>query len=52
MLLSVVYDVFSPLLVGKLVDAGTHAQLLERCHDYRKMVELQNLEEEGGVSNA
>ena len=37
---------------GKLVDVGTHAQLLERCADYRKMVELQKLEEEGGVSNA
>ena len=37
---------------AKLVDVGTHAQLLERCDDYRKMVELQKLEEEGGVSNA
>ena len=37
---------------GRLVDAGTHAELLERCEDYRKMVELQKLEEEGGVSHA
>ena len=37
---------------GKLVDVGTHAELLERCADYRKMVELQKLEEEGGVSHA
>ncbi len=37
---------------GRLVDVGTHAQLLERCPDYRKMVELQKLEEEGGVSHA
>ena len=37
---------------GRLVDVGTHAQLLERCPDYRKMVELQRLEEEGGVSHA
>ena len=37
---------------GKLVDVGTHPELLERCADYRKMVELQKLEEEGGVSHA
>ena len=37
---------------GRLVDAGTHSELLERCPDYRKMVELQRLEEEGGVSHA
>ena len=37
---------------GKLVDAGTHAQLLERCADYRKMVELQKLEEEGEENHA
>ena len=37
---------------GKLVDMGTHQELLERCADYRKMVELQKLEEEGGVSHA
>ncbi len=32
---------------GRLVDMGTHAELLGRCPDYRKMVELQKLEEEG-----
>ena len=37
---------------GKLIDAGTHAELLSRCPDYQKMVELQRLEEEGGVSHA
>ena len=37
---------------GKLIDAGTHAELLARCPDYRRMVELQKLEEEGGVSHA
>ena len=37
---------------GRLVDAGTHQELLARCPDYRKMVELQKLEEEGGVSHA
>ena len=37
---------------GRLVDVGTHAELLERCPDYQKMVELQKLEEEGGASHA
>ena len=37
---------------GRLVDAGTHAELLARCPDYRKMVELQKLEEEGGAHHA
>ena len=37
---------------GRLVDMGTHAQLLDRCPDYRKMVELQKLEEEGGAQHA
>ena len=37
---------------GRLVAVGTHAELLERCPDYRKMVQLQKLEEEGGVSHA
>ena len=37
---------------GKLGDVGTHQELLERCGDYRKMVELQKLEEEGGGSHA
>ena len=37
---------------GRLLDVGTHAELLERCGEYRKMVELQKLEEEGAVSHA
>ncbi len=37
---------------GKLVDVGTHAELQERCPAYRKMVELQKLEEEGGRTHA
>ena len=32
---------------GALIAAGTHAQLCESCPEYRKMVELQKLEEEG-----
>ena len=36
---------------GKLLAAGTHQELLERCPEYRKMVELQKLEEEGGEHN-
>ena len=31
---------------GKLVDAGTHHELLERCEAYREMVEMQRLEDE------
>ena len=37
---------------GRITDVGTHAELQERCPAYRKMVELQRLEEEGGVSHA
>ena len=37
---------------GRLMDVGTHEELLRRCPDYRRMVELQKLEEEGGVSHA
>jgi ATP-binding cassette subfamily B protein len=33
---------------GKLVAAGTHEELYETCADYRRMVDLQKLEEEGG----
>lgn len=33
---------------GKMVAVGTHKELYETCEDYRKMVELQKLEEEGG----
>ena len=37
---------------GELVAAGTHTELYETCADYRKMVDLQKLEEEGGDHNA
>ena len=37
---------------GKLTAVGTHAELQETCPAYAKMVELQKLEEEGGVSHA
>ena len=37
---------------GILVDQGKHQDLYERCPDYRKMVDLQKLEEEGGEHNA
>ena len=36
---------------GRLVAAGSHAQLYETCPDYRKMVDLQKLEE-GGEADA
>lgn len=36
---------------GKLVAVGTHEKLYETCEDYRKMVDLQQLEEEGGGQN-
>ena len=37
---------------GRVSAVGTHEQLYESCSDYRKMVELQRLEDEGGESNA
>lgn len=37
---------------GKLVAVGSHEQLYESCTEYRKMVDLQKLEEEGGEQNA
>ena len=36
---------------GTVTAFGTHQQLLESCGEYRKMVELQRLEEEGGEQN-
>ena len=30
---------------GMIADVGTHADLYERCHDYRVMVDLQKLDE-------
>ena len=37
---------------GELVAVGTHRELYETCSEYRKMVDLQKLEEEGGANNA
>ncbi|MBR2381951.1 MAG: ABC transporter ATP-binding protein [Clostridia bacterium] len=34
---------------GKIKDVGTHNELIERCSDYKIMVELQKLEEEKGA---
>ena len=36
---------------GRLTAVGTHTELYEACPEYRKMVDLQRLEEEGGESN-
>jgi len=36
---------------GRLVAMDTHEALYENCPDYRKMVDLQKLEEEGGHYN-
>ncbi len=36
---------------GRLAAAGTHSQLYETSPEYRKMVDLQRLEEEGGEHN-
>ena len=36
---------------GRLLAAGGHQELLNTCPEYRKMVELQKLEEEGGEHN-
>ncbi|MCM1262866.1 MAG: ABC transporter ATP-binding protein/permease [Butyrivibrio sp.] len=36
---------------GELVAAGAHDELYETCPQYRKMVDLQKLEEEGADSN-
>ena len=37
---------------GRVVDVGTHDELIARCPDYRKMVDLQKLEDEGRQHNA
>ena len=33
---------------GHITDVGTHEELYARCEDYRQMVELQRLDEQGG----
>ncbi len=37
---------------GTVAGFATHAELYETCGEYRKMVDLQRLEEEGGEPNA
>ena len=37
---------------GKIVAVGRHEDLYETCAEYRKMVDLQKLEEEGGQHHA
>ncbi len=37
---------------GAVAGFATHAELYETCEEYRKMVDLQRLEEEGGEHNA
>ena len=37
---------------GKVVAVGSHTQLCKTCPDYRRMVDLQKLEEEGGEHHA
>ena len=37
---------------GRVVDIGTHDELVLRCPDYKKMVDLQKLEDEGRQHNA
>ncbi len=37
---------------GRLAAFGKHTELYETCPEYRKMVDLQKLEEEGGTHNA
>ena len=37
---------------GRVVDVGTHNELVLRCPDYKKMVDLQKLEDEGRQHNA
>ena len=37
---------------GKVIAVGAHEHLYETCADYRRMVDLQKLEEEGGEEHA
>ncbi len=48
--ISTVQDLDKIILLddGKVVDVGTHQELLARCHEYNVMVELQKLDEEKG----
>ena len=46
--ISTVQDLDKIILLddGKVVDVGTHQELLNRCHEYKVMVELQKLDDE------
>ena len=46
--ISTVQDLDKIILLdeGKVVDVGTHQELVARCHEYKVMVELQKLDEE------
>ena len=44
-----VFDKLLFLADGKLKAVGSHAALYKDCPEYRKMVDLQKLEEEGGA---
>ena len=46
--ISTVQDLDKIILLddGKVVDVGTHQELLHRCHEYKVMVELQKLDDE------
>ncbi len=37
---------------GKVLAVGPHKELVETCPEYRNMVELQKLDDEGGAANA
>ena len=37
---------------GRILAVGTHAELYDTCRDYRTMVDLQKLEDEGGADHA
>ena len=46
--ISTVQDLDKIILLddGKVVDVGTHQELINRCHEYKVMVELQKLDDE------
>ncbi|MBR2310792.1 MAG: ABC transporter ATP-binding protein [Oscillospiraceae bacterium] len=52
--ISTVQDMDLLLLLdeGRLIAAGNHRELMDSCSAYRKMVQLQQLDEEGGNANA
>ncbi len=45
-------DLILFLQEGRLLAAGTHDELYETCAEYRRVVDLQKLEEEGGGDHA